>query len=143
MSSSDQEVLCEYLNQGGSVYIEGVDFAWDHHNTEFFNYFGTEYQHRQFGEVWELHGQDGTIAENLTFAYDGGTNSHTIVDAIGATTGSLLMICEQSKGRVTANSQAGYRTICSTIVIGAIHDGVGDITKANLMQRYIEFLENK
>lgn len=143
MSSSAQQLLIDYLNDGGAIYIEGVDVGWSHRDTEFFGMFGAELVHHASGEVWELHGQSNMWTSQFRFVYDGGSDSHVRIDELGSNGGELLFACEQNKGRIIANAQNNYRTICSSILLGAIHDGDGDLTKANLMRQYLDFLESK
>ena len=144
MSSVKQRWLIEYLQQGGSLYIEGSDVCSKHQAGGLAEYLGaalvSEGTNR---DVYGLTGQDETFVGSLQFDYEGGSNTHRTIDALRASSGELLFACEEGKGRAIANSSGNYRTICSSVILGAFADGEGNNTKAYLMKKYLEFLESQ
>ena len=130
------------MDSGKAVYIEGVDFAKDHHNYNLFNYFGCNYVHDGYSaNVHYLIGVDGTFAENYQFNYQYDSDSDYSVDEISADEGTIFFTSQEGKGRGVCYDGGGqYRTIFTSTLLGAMINGVGNNTKANLMTEYLSYL---
>ena len=94
-------------------------------------------------EVTALNGQAGTIAEDLIFTYNGGTDSHYSLDHLCTSfgLGTLLFYSSNEVGRVIASDYRGYRTIISSTILGCYSNGTGNNTKSFLMEQYLSFLD--
>ncbi len=141
MSSSDQQKLIDYLDDGGSVYMEGADVAFSHYTDPFFNYFGTGFiDTGAAGEILSLTCTDDTFTSGLIYDYCGGSDAHHKIDELSATTGTAFLESEDQKVRAVFNLTETYRTICSAPIIGAFGNGAGLNMRAFLMRQYVDFL---
>lgn len=141
MSSGDQQKLIDYLDEGGSVYIEGADVAFSHHTDPFFSYFGTGFiDTGAAGEILSLTCTDETFTSGLIYSYCGGSDAHHKIDELSATAGTAFLESEDQKVRAVFNLTETYRTICSSPIIGAFGNGSGLNMRAFLMGQYVDFL---
>ena len=144
MSSGDQQKLIDYLDGGGSVYIEGADVAFSHHTDPFFSYFGTGFIDTGVaGEILSLTCLDETFTSGLIYDYCGGSDAHHKIDELSATTGTAFLESEDQKVRAVFNLTETYRTICSSPIIGAFGNGIGLNMRAFLMRQYVDFLSGE
>ena len=128
------------MDQGGSVYMEGADVAYSHHNNPFFAYFGTEFVHTGATEgVNILTGINGTVAGGTTFNYFGGSDAHYMIDELTADGGISILKSNDHKTRAISNITEVYRTICSSPIIGAFGNGQGLNLRGYLMGQYLDF----
>jgi len=141
VSSSDQQKLIDYIDGGGSVYIEGADVAFNHHTDPFFSYFGTSFVDTGVaGEILSLTCIDETFTSGLIYDYCGGSDAHHKIDELSATTGTAFLESEDQKVRAVFNLTETYKTICSAPIIGAFGNGTGLNMRAFLMRQYVDFL---
>ena len=141
MSSGDQQKLIDYLDGGGSVYMEGADVAFSHHTDPFFSYFGTGLVDTgAAGEILSLTCIDETFTSGLIYSYCGGSDAHHKIDELSATTGTAFLESDDQKVRAVFNLTETYKTICSAPIIGAFGNGAGLNMRAFLMRQYIDFL---
>jgi len=124
------------------VYIEGVDFAYNHHTTELFTFFGCNFI-ATGGDtnVQTLTGSYGTLAETYEFSYQYGSDSDYQVDEISANCGSLIFTSQDGIGRgVCFDGDEHYHTIFTSTLLGSMIDGEYPNTKAELMGSYLDYL---
>jgi hypothetical protein len=142
VNSENQEKIVDYLNAGGSVYMESSNVGYNHHNTEMFSYFGADFV-AQGGnyEVSSLNGESGAITDGLAFNYEGGADSHYYVDRLSPTTGLSLFQSNDAVKRVIANENRNYRSIISSVLLGCFSNGAGNNTRAYVMEQYLSFLD--
>jgi len=70
-------------------------------------------------------------------AYPHQTGPDNYVDEIGAACGALFFLDQAGIGRAVCHSGAGWRTIFSTVVFGALS---GEDERAGLMDAYVRYL---
>jgi len=124
------------------VYIEGVDFAYNHYTTELFTFFGCNFI-ATGGDtnVQTLTGLNGTLAEGYEFTYQYGTDSDYQVDEISANGGSLILTSQDGIGRgVCYDGYQHYHTIFTSTLLGSMINAESPNTKAELMGSYLDFL---
>jgi hypothetical protein len=121
------------------VYIEGVDFAQNHHTFPLFGSFGCTFVDAGNDEnVQWLSGEADTFTAGHQFDYQYGSDSDFDVDVISADEGTLLFASQDGLGRgVYHDGDNQYHTIVSSIVFGAIIDTESPNTKADLMHLYL------
>ena len=131
-----------YLDNGGSLYIEGADFCSANQQTSLLSYMGVASE-RSFGlnDTNTLLGQIGTFTDGLEISYRGDTSAHVRLDQLSPDGGTLLFWDENQLGRVVANVNNGYRTIVSSTIFNVLVDGEGNNTKAYLMNQYLAFMD--
>lgn len=144
MNTSEQTILINYLNAGGAVYFEGVNIGEDHNQMDLWNYTGAEYlgQGQLHTGMNDLVGQAGTFVEGKTLEYQINTYADIHNNRFGAGPAEILLRSNDNHGRVVSYSNDTYRTITSSMMIGAVIDGDGLNTKLNMMKLYISYLIN-
>ena len=120
--------------------MEGANVANDHHTTDFFDYFGTNFVN--IGEenvIDDICGIDETFSESMQFVYAGGDDADYNIDEISADGGTLYLVSQDEVGRGVFNIARNYRTICTSPIIGAFTNATPPSTKPYLMEQYINF----
>jgi flagellar hook assembly protein FlgD len=132
------------LQDGKSLYIEGTDFGAYNAMEQLYGMFGCtfiDYGLPSFvGNVISLEGQDGTIAESMSYDYLYQQGPDNYVDEIGENGGTLFFKSQDGKGRTVYYGGSGnsYRAIHSTVIFGALANGAN--TKDNLMNVFMNYL---
>lgn len=106
------------------MYIESVDIGLNYNNTEFFDYLGLQY----LGdggeeEVVKLKGGPNCLASELSFMYAGGYSPHYSLDRLESNGSELLMSSEDGYGRIFFKETPSYRSVSSSILLGAMASG--------------------
>ena len=141
VGTAEQTRLVNFLEDGNAIYIEGVDFGSDHVATNFFSYFGTNYDSDNAGDVTDIVGASQGFMNNLAFDYENADEADYLVDVWTANGGTPYQ--ETQTGSICGVYNVGendYRTICSSVMFGAYRDGLNINTKEQLMARYYAFL---
>jgi hypothetical protein len=87
-----------------------------------------------------VNGEAGTFSEGMSFDYLYGQGPDSYVDIIQASGGTMLFRSQDNLGRVIMYNgpSNNYRAIHSTVMFGAIRDGV--LNKTDLMGEYLDYL---
>jgi hypothetical protein len=120
--------------------MEGVNVAKNHANTSLNTYLGLNYLHD--GTNWEvvsLGGTSSTLTDQLDFYYFGGPDPHYSVDRMSTSVGETLFNCEAGFGRMIKNEGASFKTITSSIILGALADGDGLSLKPYLISEIVNY----
>lgn len=125
------------------MYIEGYNFAEDHHGSEFYSMLGCHYENdgNEASDIWKLTGRAGTFTDGIDLDYGHITSPRTRQDIISASEGQLVFD-QDDVGYAVAYSNGNYRVIVSSFMFGAIIDGEGMNNKIDLMNKYLDYLEN-
>lgn len=146
IDAAARQRLIEHLRKGGSLYLEGNDFARDHLDGGFLPLLGCSFVNdggNWFqGKITELIGQNHTITQKIRFKYSDMLEPNESVDVIEANGGELIFVSEDGKGRAVAyhNKPEGYKVISTSFVFGALIDEENLNTKRELMSRYLHYL---
>jgi hypothetical protein len=106
--------------------MEGVNVAKNHASTSLNTYLGLNYLHDGSNyEVVSLNGTGNTLTDQLDFYYFGGPDPHYSVDRMSTSVGETLLSCEAGFGRMIKNQGETFKTITSSIILGALADGDG------------------
>jgi hypothetical protein len=140
LSTDEGNLLQGYLNGGGKLYIEGGD-TW--------KYDPQTAVHPMFkilpiadgsGNLNTLIGQTGSMAEGMTFTFNG---ENSYIDQIDAIAPAVLMFKNNSPvyGTMVSydNGYNSYRTVGSSFEFGGLVNGTGISTRDNLMAKILEF----
>jgi hypothetical protein len=134
----------QYMDSGGSVYLEGNDFGYYHAYDPLYQYFGCLYlgDGNMSQNVDHLYGQPGTILNGFHLRYMYGQAPDYYVDVIGADEGTLIFLDQLNKGRAVNWDGAGhdYRAIHSAFVFSAMIDQTAPDTKQEVMAAYLDYL---
>jgi len=144
IASGSQEALLitNFINDGGSVYMEGGD-TWYYdpsvggHN--FNALFGVSPFADGSGDLTSVVGQPGTLAAGMTFAY-GGENSY--IDRLNPSGGGFTVMRNASPtyGCMIGKEYVMARTLAASFEFGGLTDGAHPSTKAALAAAIMDFL---
>ena len=146
LTDENADIIIEYLQSGGKVYLEGGDsFGFDQDdNPTLLSLFGlssavdgTSGNH----PVTNLQGQSGTLTSGITFT--GTSQPQTAwIDIYTANANGDVAFNESSVGNVAVqSSQGNSRTFCFSYAIGKLNDAINPSTKTNLLQQILDFFE--
>lgn len=74
-------------------------------------------------EVSNVFGTNQSFTDQLAMNYAGGTDAHYNVDRIDTFSGELLFSCEGDYGRMIKNEGENFKTVSSSIILGALVNG--------------------
>jgi hypothetical protein len=130
-----------FLSSGKAVYAEGTDLGYNNRYNEIWPLFGCSYladgNVGSTGNVQNLVGQWGSFARGLDVGYLYRQNPDNYVDEFGTNGGSMVYVDQSGIGRVVCYDHAGYRTICSSVIYGAMQGGDN---RAKLMSACVRYL---
>jgi hypothetical protein len=139
LSEEEGDILADYLNNGGNLFMEGEDtWYYDQLTTPtavhpMFNISGFE---DGSNDLLQLDGQTGSIAEGMSFAYSG---DNSYVDRIAPAGSAVMMFMNSSPSYGAGVSYDGgtYRTVGLSFEFGGLVDG--NKNKDDLMIQILEF----
>ncbi len=137
---SEGQLLANFLNNGGCLYMEGGDtWAYDSQTTahDMFNINGTA---DGTGDMGIVSGQSGTFTEGLSFTYGGENNYMDHLEAIAP----AILIFENNSpvyGTAVAYDAGTYKTIGTSHEFGGLEDGIFPSTKEELLKLYLDFFD--
>jgi len=136
LTTDEGQILADYLDEGGNLYMEGAD-TWYYDDATpvhpMFNITGIE---DGSGDLFQLEGQAGSIAEGMSYAYSGDNNYIDHLEAI-APAQMMFMNSEPAYGAGVSYDAGTYRTIGFSFEFGGLQDG--DKNKDDLMIQILEF----
>jgi len=139
LSSSEGQVLADFLNNGGNLYMEGGDtWAYDSQTAvhSMFNLNGVE---DGSGDMGTVLGQSGTFTEGMSFNYSG---DNSYMDHLEPISPAFMIFENQSPnyGTGVAYDEGSYRTIGTSHEFGGLDEGTSPSTKEELMAKYLDFI---
>jgi hypothetical protein len=138
LTSDEGQMLANYLDNGGYLYMEGADTWFYNTQTPVHPMFSIDAYHDGGSDLGTVNGIDGTFTEGMSFSYSG---DNSYIDRIQAV-GSAIDIFENQSpayGTGVAYDEGTYRTIAASHEFGGLQDGASPSTKAELMNAYLEF----
>lgn len=133
LTTAEANALVDYLDEGGSVYMEGGDcWAYDSARSIYNGYFGINGVSDGAGDLYTVNGESGTMCEGMSFAY-AGANSY--MDHINATGSGVRIFTNPSDGAGcgVANDAGTYRTVGCAFEFGGLTDGTSPSTREDLL----------
>jgi hypothetical protein len=139
LNADEGQMLADFLNAGGNLYMEGAD-TW---------YYDQQYTptpvHPMFnisgiadgsGDLSQVNGQPGSMAEEMSFQYNG---DNSYVDHIGAIPPAMMMFMNYAPeyGAGISYDAGTYRTVGFSFEFGGLQDG--EKNKDDLMIEILEF----
>jgi len=144
LTDGNADAIIDYLQAGGKVYLEGGDaFGFDQSsNTTLLNLFGlSSAADGSSGNhpVTNLQGQSGTLTSGIIFTSTSQPQTAWI-DIYTANANGNVAFNEPTVGNVAVQSaQGNSRTFCFSYALGKLNDGTFPSTRANLLQKILEF----
>ncbi len=138
LSSSEGQLLADFLNAGGMVYMEGGD-TWFYDNATavhpMFHITGTS---DGSGDLGTVQGTAGTLTEGMSFSY---TGENSYIDHLTGVAPAAVIFNNVSPayGCAVAYDAGTYKTIGSSFEFGGLADGNSPSTKDELMAEIIDF----
>ncbi len=139
LTSAEGQAFADYLNNGGSMYMEGGDtWAYDT-QTAVHAMFKIDGVADGSGDMSTVAGQAGTFTEGLSFSYNGDNNWMDHIEPIAP---AVKIFVNQSPvyGTGVAYDGGTYKTIGTSHEFGGLVDGASPSTKEELMSLYLDFL---
>ncbi|KPL10318.1 hypothetical protein AMJ71_03450 [candidate division TA06 bacterium SM1_40] len=134
----------EFMDAGGSVYVEGNDFGYSHRYDPIYEYFGCTYtgDGNSSFNVDHLYGEAGTMLDGRHLRYMYGQGPDVYVDMIESNGGTILFRDQINAGRLIKwdGEDHDYRSMHSTYVFGAMIDQTSPDTKDDVMAAYMGYL---
>ena len=139
LTLSDGQLLADFLNNGGSIYMEGGDTWYFDDPTPVHTMFNINPVSDGTGDMSVVNGQTGTFTEGMSFPYVGENNW---MDHIEAVAPGFLVLQNQTPvyGTAVAYDAETYKTIGTSHEFGGLSDGTSPSTRDELMETYIDFL---
>jgi len=135
LSSSEGDALAEFLDNGGSLYMEGGDTWYYDTQTAVHEMFYINATGDGSSDLSTQLGQAGTFTAGMTFAYQGENNW---IDHLEPMAPAVAVLKNQTPSYGTSIAYAGatYKTIGASHEFGGLQDN-GANTKAALMEQYL------
>ncbi len=141
LEDPDAQVIIDYLQNGGAVYLEGGDaLGFDQSsNSTLLNLFGlsSASDGQSSGTpVTDLQGQTGTLTEGMNFT--GSTQpNNTWIDLYTPNSSGALSFVQTGVGNVGVQCEgtSGQRTFCFSYALSYLTDGSSPTTRADLLNQ--------
>ena len=136
LTDGEGQQLADFLNDGGSLYMEGGDtWAYDL-PTPVHDLFNIDGVADGSGDMGTILGKAGTFTENMSYNYTGDNNWMDHIDAVSP---AFVIFSNQSPAYncAVAYDAGSYKTIGTSFEFGGLANS--DATKKELMEAYLEF----
>jgi hypothetical protein len=139
LSDSEGQLLKNYLDAGGSLYMEGGDTWAFNSPTPVHVYFNIYGENDGTGDMGTVSGEAGTFTEGMSFNYSG---ENSWMDHISPIGDAFLILKNQSPyyGTAVAYDGGTYKTIGAGHEFAGLDDATSPSTKLDLMEAYCNFL---
>ncbi|MCD4790994.1 MAG: PKD domain-containing protein, partial [Bacteroidales bacterium] len=138
LTSFEGQLLADYLNNGGNLYMEGGDTWFYDQPTAVHSMFNIFPEADGANNLGTINGMTGTFTEGMSFNYSG---ENSWIDQISAISPAFDILENQSPnyGTGVAYDEGSYRTIGTSHEFGGLDDGTSPTTKEELMAEYLNF----
>ena len=138
LTVEEGQLLADFLNTGGSIYMEGGDtWAFDNQTVvhTMFNINGVDDGDNDLGTILGIY---GTFTEDMNFNFSG---DNSYIDHLEPISPAVLIFENQSPsyGSAVAHDAVDYKTIGSSFEFGGLDDGTYPSTKEEYMIRILNF----
>lgn len=138
LSINDGQMLANFLNNGGNLYLEGGEtWAYDT-QTAVHPMFNITGESDGLNDLSTIHGQAETFTDGMSFLYDG---DNILIDHISPVSPAVLILENQSPiyGTGVAYDAGTYKTIGVSHEFGGLVDENSSTTKQELLKEYLRF----
>ncbi len=138
LSSSEGQLLADFLNAGGMIYMEGGDTWYYDNPTPVHSMFKINGISDGSGDLGTVQGVTGTFTEGMSFSYNG---DNSWIDHISNISPAYMIFNNVSPfyGCAVANDAGTYKTIGASFEFGGLTDGNSPSTKDELMAQIVDF----
>lgn len=138
LSEAEGNILKDYLDNGGNIYMEGGD-TWAYDNpSPVHPYFHITGVADGTGDLSTVSGVEGTDFAGVELAYAG---ANSWIDHLGDASGAELILENRSPeyGVGVSYNSGTYKTIGISFQFGGLTDGEGDNNKRELLTRILNY----
>jgi len=138
LDMSEGQLLANYLNNGGQLYMEGGDTWYYDQQTPVHSMFNVNAIADGTSDLGLLLGDTASFTDGMSFNYSGDNN---YVDHIDAVSPAFPIFYNQLPfyGSGVAYDEGTYKTIAVSHEFGGLDDAVSPSTKDELMAEYLKF----
>ncbi|MBN1339156.1 MAG: T9SS type A sorting domain-containing protein [Bacteroidales bacterium] len=138
LTTGEGQILANYLNGGGALYMEGGDTWYYDTQTPVHSMFNINATGDGTSDMSTQMGQTGTFTEGMSLGYTGENN---YIDHIEPVAPAFKIFQNQSPayGTGVAYDPGTYKTIGASHEFGGLTDGASPSTKEELMTEYLVF----
>ncbi len=138
LSSTEGQLLADFLNAGGMIYMEGGDTWFYDSQTAVHPMFNITASSDGGSDLGTIQGVAGTFTEGMSFSY---TGENAWIDHISNIPPAELIFNNVSPayGCAVAYDAGTYKTIGASFEFGGLADGISRSTKDELMAEIIDF----
>ncbi|HNY59041.1 MAG TPA: C25 family cysteine peptidase [Bacteroidales bacterium] len=136
LTTPQGQQLADFLNAGGSLYMEGGDTWYYNPKTPVHTMFKINGVSDGSGDLSTINGQTGTFTEGMSFTYNGDNNWIDRIEPIAPAV-KIFQNQSPSYGTAVAYDAGTYKTIGASHEFGGLTDGAS--TKVALMEEYMNF----
>jgi hypothetical protein len=138
LTAADGQLLADYLNLGGMLYMEGGDTWFYDTKTVVHPMFKIQGIADGTGNLTTIVGQPGTMTEGMSFVFSGENN---YIDQINAISPAVVMLRNNSPsyGTTVCYESGTYKTIGSSFEFGGLVNGTGVSVRDSLMKKMLQF----
>jgi hypothetical protein len=137
LTHEEGQVLADYLNAGGNLYLEGGGTWFYDYQTAVHGMFNID---GEFGtlDLSTILGKENTFTSGMSFEYSGDS---LYWDKLTAIPPAELILENQDPvlGLAVAYDAVSYKTIGTSVEFGGLQDGQSPSTRQDLMRTYLEF----
>jgi hypothetical protein len=136
LTAEEGQILADYLEQGGNLFMEGADTWFYDAPTAVHPMFKIRGLADGIGDLAQLNGQAGSIAEGMSYLFNG---DNSYIDHLDVTAPAQMMFMNSNPQYGTGVSyDAGtYRTVGFSFEFGGLTDG--EFTRDNIMIKILDF----
>jgi len=138
LSDVEAEVLKQYLEQGGNLYMEGGDTWYFDPQTVLHPMFSIQPVADGTGDLNVITGKAGTFTESMSFNYNGENSWIDHIDPISPAF-TIFSNASPSYNCAVAYSSGTYRTIGASFEFGGLVDSSPPSTKIQLLEAMLDF----
>jgi hypothetical protein len=136
LTTSEGQILADYLNNGGNLYMEGGDTWFYDPATAVHPFFRITGLSDGSADLATINGTTGTFTQGFSYPYTGAEN---YIDRLAAVSPAFVILANSSPAYNTCIAFDGgtYKTIGSSHEFSGLSDGT--YTRAQLMRSYLDF----
>ncbi len=138
LSSGEGQVLKDYLELGGNIYMEGGDTWYFDPQTVLHPMFNIDAVADGSGDLFVVNGKDGTFTEGMSFSYNG---ENSWMDHINPIAPAFTIFSNYSPAYncAVAYNSGTYKTIGASFEMGGLIDNLPPSTKTDLLSEILDF----
>ncbi len=142
LTAEEGDLLAEYLQNGGNLYMEGRVTWDDDPQTAVHPMFNIEVNTTSMFAIYNAVGVPGSMTSDFSFEYEGLTpiNDYTIEGIAPAV--NLFTTQDDDKFTMVAYDEGSYKTIGSTIELGKLVDAESPNTKTELVLFLLDWFDD-